>query len=214
MGISSVLGTRSLFDYLMPSSKERQDPATEMLLGGASTNSGASDVLDISAEGEAAAGLFDRANATTGSNTIRLPDLEEAHERMFASMQAKLSALFDKNGIDTSKDVKLQVGYDGSVIVVGDHPQKAQIEQFFKDDPDLRNEFARLQGLTEFIGAARESQAFQAAYAKDPYAAIAQFSYLFDNSVKPSAYLLMKGDTCEAVYQRGPHREVISPATK
>ena len=50
----------------------------------------------------------------------------------------------------------------------------------FKDNEDLRNIFVKIQSFTEVLESGREAIAFQKAYVKDPQAAVAQYSYLFN----------------------------------
>jgi hypothetical protein len=119
-----------------------------------------------------------------------------------------LSKLFKENGIDTSQEIDLQVDSTGQVIVANDNPQKAQIEQLFKDNPNLRDEYIKFTALSELAAAMRETQAFQTAYAKDPSAALSLYSYLFDSGNKGTLTLSILGDQYQALFQR-PGQDAI-----
>ena len=66
-----------------------------------------------------------------------LNNLEEITEDYQADLKRKLRG----QGIDVDTEIKLTTGKDGSVKVKGDHPDKAEIEQYFKDNPEMRDRF-------------------------------------------------------------------------
>jgi hypothetical protein len=166
------------------------------------------DVLEISAAGQAASAtkspllglqsLFD----VPAGQPITLDNIESAQNQAQAAVQARLKKLFADKGIDTSHEIRLQIGADGQVVVGNDHPQRTEIEKLFKDNPTLRDQFARFSSLTEMAGAAREAAAFQAAYARDPAGAVAQYSYLFDGTAAPHATLSILNDQYQALLER------------
>ena len=106
-------------------------------------------------------------------------DFQEQYDARLGEVQARLQSLFAKNGIDTSPPIRLQTASDGRVIVAGHHPQKKEIEQFFVDDRDLRNDFVATAAQGEFLRAFKEAVEFQQAYRKDPKAAVERFKHLF-----------------------------------
>ncbi len=163
------------------------------------------DILTLSAEGQAASslpGLSSLFGLAGSGDSIAIEDLEDAQDRAQAAVQARLQRLFAANGIDTSREIRLQIGADGQVVETSGNPQSAEIEKLFRDDPSLRDQFAKFSGLSEIVGAAREAVAFQQAYARDPQAAVAQYSHLFNNSAKPHASLSIQGDRYEALFER------------
>jgi hypothetical protein len=214
MGISNVNGYGNSSGLTSNSLSELSKPLPtlfDVLAENDATNSSGdiSDILDLSPQAQAAA---DQLNSSTETSLLsRLSDLfggdtiesiQEAADEAFAGVKAKLDKLFKENGIDTSKEIKLQVGADGNVIVASDHPQKAEIEQLFKDNPDLRDEYVKFTALSELAAAACEAVAFQAAYAKDPQAAIAQYEYLFNDSTKGTLSLSILGDKYQTLFER------------
>jgi hypothetical protein len=161
------------------------------------------DELTLSPEGEAAAnsGMLDLLTSALfpwmpkGSNgAIRLGDMEKYCSEQSAKLNTRIKEAFKEAGIDTSKQIRLQTGSDGSVVVANEHPQRAEIEQIFKDDPELRNQFVQVDAMSSFVHSGIEALAFQRAYAKDPEAAVEKYSYLFDDSSRPQFGLLVKGN--------------------
>jgi hypothetical protein len=191
--------TSTLFDYL-----DNGDNA--------SGTSSLSDILDISPQAQVAADKLNNSDLSTDSllsslfgtraDGTQIDNLQEAADQAFAKVQSKLNKLFKQYGIDTSKEIKLQVGSDGQVIVANDHPQKKQIEQLFKDDPTLRDDFVKFSVLSETIAASQESLAFQEAYAKDPVAAVAKYSYLFDANNKGVLSMSILSDKFQSLFER------------
>jgi len=179
------------------------------------SSSGGGDILDISPEAELAAnalerrlagglplglkGLFGEAGA---DGRMTLDEMEQLQQETLSSVQSRLTSLFAEEGIDTSSEIQLKVASDGRVIVANNHPQTAEIESLFADDPELRNEFARMVSLTEMVGAAQEAAAFQKAYAMNPNAAMTQYKYLFDQTDPAEVSLRIQGNEFKASYER------------
>ena len=57
---------------------------------------------------------------------------EELHQRLVCA------------GVDTDVPITLDVAQDGSVVVRGDHPDKAKIERLFAEDPDFANRYRQV----------------------------------------------------------------------
>ncbi len=131
---------------------------------------------------------------------LHLADLRGQFGELQTSLNTRIRDALAASGIDTSQQVRLQIGYDGSVIAAGDHPQNGEIEQVFRDQPELRNQFARVSGLGSFLHAAEEHAAFQKAYAQDPYTAVQQYSHLFNDQPRPDYTLLLQGDEAWAEF--------------
>lgn len=101
-----------------------------------------------------------------------------------ADYRRRLSAAIADRGIDTSVPLRLQTDTAGHVRVVGDHPDKARVEALFAEDPALRNAFQRMNSIAHMLETVAEAVAFQAAYARDPKAAVAQYSHLFNTTTQ------------------------------
>lgn len=103
-----------------------------------------------------------------------------------ARYQDRLRSALSEAGIDTSVPLRLQLDTAGRVVVAGDHPDKARIEAIFAEDGQLANVFKEVMALSNMIARGEEAVAFQAAYAKDPKAAVARYSHLFNTTVEVS----------------------------
>jgi hypothetical protein len=175
-----------------------------------STATSQEDVIDISQEGQAASEaanpLLGRMGMLYGIDTsdgvITLDELQEAQNRIHDALSQKLGSALRKAGIDTSREIRLQVASDGSVVVVNDHPQKAEIEKLFTDDPQLRNQYVEYTSISETISAINEGMAFQRAYAKNPQAAVEQYWYLFDSAMRQTTTVSVLDGQIKAFQQR------------
>jgi len=87
-----------------------------------------------------------------------------------------------REGIATTPPIELSVSFDGRVVTQADHPDKARIESFINDNGELRNLFVGITSTKNLIEIGRESAAFQARYAVDPKAAVAEYSHFFTGS--------------------------------
>ena len=133
---------------------------------------------------------------------VYIEDVRTQFKDRLSTLEGRLRRVFAENGIDTSQPIPLRTGTDGHVFVAGEHPQKAEIEQLFRDDRDLRNHFVGAQAQAEFLRAADEAMAFQAAYRKNPEAALAEFSHLFDD----------RHDEFTLTFQGGKAETTFTPA--
>lgn len=206
-GITSGLGRYPGSVASAQAERARRTASTSQTEASATQNDDG-DSLEISPEAEAlaestgsallgASSLFGTAGA---DGTITLTELETLQQETMSSVKGRLASLFAKNKIDTSREIRLQVGSDGKVVVANDHPQKAEIEKLINSDEQLRNDYVKMTSLTEMIGSAKDAAAFQAAYAKDPYTAVAQYSYLFDQTCKGNVTMSILGDQYTSIY--------------
>jgi hypothetical protein len=221
MGISNINShnnSASLISTLLSETSKSMPTLFDVLDGNDNTSSSGdlSDILDLSPQSQQAAdnltgspknSLAALLSSLFGNNT--LDGIQSAADQLLSSIQSELSKLFKDNGIDTSKEIDLQVDSNGQVIVANDNPQKAQIEKLFKDDPSLRNAYVQFTATSELAAAAREASAFQAAYAKDPTAAVAQYSYLFDSNNKPTLSLSILGDKYQTLLERSGQEALV-----
>lgn len=116
-------------------------------------------------------------------NFISIEDIRAETREARSDFQSRLKKLFAENNIDTSVDITLESALDGRVIVTNPHPDKDKIEKFFQD-PDLTNSLAKVSALESLLKHAEEAIAFQAAYARNPVTAVAQFSHLFSKTYR------------------------------
>lgn len=211
MGIHGISSGYGRYPNLLgaSSTEDSRRSSVPNLLDILNKQSDAGDILEISAEAEllanmtehaSPAGLLLGARSLLGDVGDGVVSFKALHRESLSSVKGSLQALFAENAIDTTRPIDLQVGPDGRLIVANNHPQKAEIEELVNRDETLRNKFARLNSLTSLIAAGREAAAFQAAYAKDPRAAVAQYSYLFDSAIQPAVTLRILGDQYESLY--------------
>lgn len=207
MGIGAIAGLS-----LLTSTVQK---AARTLTGGNQTaakpaSSAIQDELSISAEAQAAeaksSGLLGRAELFPGvprgaDGSLRLEDIKTCFDQRRDALNDRIRQLFESAGIDTSKEIRLKMAGDGSIVVSGDHPQKAEIERLFRENPDLRNQFAEVSAMGDFLHSAQQSLEFQRAYAKDPKAAVAAFAQLFSNSRKPQFNLVVSGSEYSVDYR-------------
>lgn len=130
---------------------------------------------------------------TPTSNVIQIEDIRKAYEESFADLKEKLGDLLEEAGVDRSTVAELRVDSTGKIVVTNDHPDKETIEQIFEDNPELANQFRGLSGLFSLLEAADSQSDFAAAYERNPYAAIAEFSELFSD--QQSVFELLIGST-------------------
>lgn len=92
------------------------------------------------------------------SAPIETGDLKSHLEQMQASLAATIQQALASAGVELTEPLELRNSeIDGTLEVVGDHPQKALIESAFADDPDLSQGFSELIALHQLLTANDES---------------------------------------------------------
>ena len=192
-------GGYAMASYAMSSATTDSSPV-------AAATGAVEDELDISPAGQLASQLTSGAlwGIDPGSdNAISTLDFTQARARMQSEFQTEFNQLADEQGIDRSQTFTLTSDAMGKVRVVGNHPDKEQIEAIFEENPQLANQFRGISALSSLLQAAEEAQPFQEAYAKDPYAAVAQYSHLFDDNRQIDYQMQITGDTIEDLFVGG-----------
>lgn len=155
----------------------------------ASSNTTTSDSVDISGAAREMARVFSGAGGT-----VRVEDIEAETKAALGVFQKDLESLFAQNDIDTSQEINISTDRNGKVIVTNDHPDKEKIEQIFENDDDLANRYKGISNNIALLKAAEEASAFQKEYLINPQAAVAKYSYLFDENRNNTPTLSINGD--------------------
>jgi hypothetical protein len=173
------------------------------------SSSAISDILDLSSEAQTAAdelsgssddSLMSLLSSSYGS--VVYDSLQASADGEFEDLQSTLTELFEANGIDTSKEIQLQLNDDGEVVVANDNPQKDEIEALFANDSSLTEAFSTFVSYSKLAATGTEMQAFQTLYAVNETIALSAYSYLFDGSSTGTMTLSISGDTYQSLYQR------------
>lgn len=125
---------------------------------------------------------------------VRIEDVEAETKEALNAFQKDLNGLFAENGIDTNQAINISTDQNGNVIVTNDHPDKEKIEQVFENNGELANRYKGISNNMALIKAVEEASAFQKEYVIDPEAAVAKYSYLFDDNRNNDPYLNINGD--------------------
>jgi len=80
-----------------------------------------------------------------GPSKINQADLKRECEAGLSEFRRTLLDLFDKSGVDTRQEIRLESNGFGGVVVAGGHPDADKIEDIFKENPDLLEKFHALE---------------------------------------------------------------------
>lgn len=122
--------------------------------------------------------MFSGASGKAITDDLLTSNLEKATE----IFRRHLGSWMSRDGIPTTPPIQLSVASDGRVVAPADHPAKDRIESFINGNEELRNLFVGITSTKSMIEIGRESAAFQARYAVDPKAAVAEYSHFFTGS--------------------------------
>ncbi|MBN1589526.1 MAG: hypothetical protein JW888_08430 [Pirellulales bacterium] len=206
-GDSSIRPTRGYLDPVtwQASSKARK-AATSAFPPDATSLAHEADSVDISGAGELLASLTKDlfwGVEPRADGAIHVEDIQKAYEGALSQFKGRLADLMRTEDIDRSGEAVLQTDATGQIRVVGDHPDKAQIEALFAEHPELGNEFRHLAATAGLLGAVEEAKPFLAAYAKDPEAAVQRWAQLFSNERQSHFKLRVTADAMDAIVSTG-----------
>lgn len=152
---------------------------------GNSTSAGQSDQVSLSSAGRLLSQmppLFSEEIEADGC--ISIDEMRQFFQEKSAQFQAEVNNRLLAAGVGITQPLDLTTDASGNVKVVGDHPQKDQIEAMFADDPELANQFRQISATGSLIKACEAHSEFAADYAVDPKAAVAKHAHLF-SALKP-----------------------------
>ena len=167
----------------------------------------ASDSVTFSQEALAMAQSTDQANSAEPAGTslheigadlldhfiYMINNLDEITAEFKDDLQSQLR----KEGVDCDQPFKLTVANDGKVVVSGDHPDKAKIEKYFEENPEMRDRFADISVHTVLKRHLEAHEEFAKAYEKDPEAAVAKYYPIFA-MIKREGYTMSVGGDAES----------------
>jgi hypothetical protein len=161
---------------------------------------GTEDTLTLSPEAEKALELPWLFGVEPGK-PITLADMQAFAAEQLNSFRKGFQAMLRGNDIDTSQPVTLGHEFgSGRLIVTNDHPDAEKIEGLLEERPDLRNMYTGATNALALAKHGEEHTKFAEAYAQNPQAAVAQYSYLFNSTWDAS--VTFSGDSYEVAYDR------------
>jgi hypothetical protein len=122
------------------------------------------------------------ANRLPGGNAASIDTIRGEYQTATAEFELQFRRLLRENGIDVGQGVELAVNRQGDVEVTGNHPQRESIEALFRQNPELRNLFARLDQQARLLRAADLSAELVRLQENDPSEAAGQVLQLLGTS--------------------------------
>ena len=148
------------------------DQATQtfanMLSAAADTLQGRPDASQTDSASEAA-------GTATASGSVSIDSIRTLGKHLAAEFQRRAMGALEAVGIDTSHEFSVRLGSQGEVVVMGEHPDKAFVEQLLNEG-DLPEMYRQLAGLQEIAHAYDERPAFRESFDRDPLTAVAAYS--------------------------------------
>jgi hypothetical protein len=99
--------------------------------------------------------LFEGDGYDSATHSINIELLAQAAQKRLATFAAEFKNALQNAGINNNQNMSLSVGYDGSIVVKGNSPDKACIEQMFKDNPALGNDFRTISAENFLVAEGR-----------------------------------------------------------
>ena len=97
----------------------------------------------------------------TSDVAVRVTDLRRSADLSLSEFKRSIKQLFADAGIDTTPMIRLEPDGNGGVTVVGHHPDRDKIENFFRENPDLAAKFQALSQKFSDLHAAENKQHFE-----------------------------------------------------
>lgn len=151
---------QNLLHLKKPTPQEK--PTTSMV------EAGGKDQLSISLAAQKAQAFLNQEIAGTGDvemDMIGIESLKQRAEMLSQMLQMKLDKFqgdfldqVKAAGIDASQPIDLKKGADGNLLVAGEHPDKAKINELLAGNDELTKKFeeiSKLAGLTQILQSAQ-----------------------------------------------------------
>ncbi len=92
-------------------------------------------------------------------STAQVGDLNAQLNELQSTLAGDIHQTLAAAGIDLTVPIEFRISQvDGSLEVVGDHPQRALIESALADNPDLANDFKEVIALRQLLAAEKTDQ--------------------------------------------------------
>lgn len=90
---------------------------------------------------------------------VQVADLQTALAELQSHLASRIEQALASAGVELTEPLKLSISeIDGSLEVVGEHPQKALIESALANDPELSRSFAEAIALQQLLAGADEAE--------------------------------------------------------
>lgn len=109
------------------------------------------DLAGIASSAMDAMGIPKNGNVTFGQISAYKEKLEKEYGD-------KLKTDLEKLGVDKDIKFQLKLGKDGRMEVISDHPDKAKVQKYFDDNPDMVKKYKEIQSLADLDSARKNMQ--------------------------------------------------------
>jgi len=168
------------------------------------TQASAADRLELSTDG-----LGDRQIERLGraqrlavkaknENAPVLETQRQSARQRLSAFEQRLREALQERGIESSGNIELHAQDDGQIVVSGDHPRLAEIQQFLDNHHELRDELAKLSIELSELNLAEETAAFARAWDRDPESAARRYERLIDGAA-PQKPTLVLSETAASI---------------
>ena len=90
---------------------------------------------------------------------VQVADLQTALAELQSNLASRIEQALASAGVELTEPLKLSISeIDGSLEVVGEHPQKALIESALANDLELSGDFAEAFALQQLLAGADEAE--------------------------------------------------------
>ncbi len=157
-----------------------------------SSSSSSYDLLDLSNASKSAADTLDGLLASAATTS-----LQTSVNKLSRSIQEKISSALAEAGIDTSKEIDLQVDSEGNLVVTNDNAQADEIEAVLNGDSELKSNVLQYLNFMEAMAPTLTSSSGSDSSSNST---IEQLLALLGESSESSITLALQGDSLETTY--------------
>jgi hypothetical protein len=133
--------------------------------GSASASSGISGML--SGEGRQELQKALEAMKQEGYTSFSFADIEDYRQKLEKDFSSAVREDLKTMGVDPDIEFQLVLDASGNAAVVSDHPDKAAVEQYLKDNPEMVGVFKHIQALSNLKKAQQRASARNSEFTRD-----------------------------------------------
>ncbi|MCC8193933.1 MAG: hypothetical protein LIP28_04735 [Deltaproteobacteria bacterium] len=141
------LDAYTMYQDLYAKNSKASDAASQISNNfSSSANTAVSGILTTQGRDELAKALD--AMKKAGYTRFTFNDVEDYRKKLEASFSEAVRSDLKEMGVDPDIEFSLVLDANGNLTVVSDHPDKAVVEAYFEDNPEMVDAFKHIQALS------------------------------------------------------------------
>lgn len=165
-GNANYMNALSMYNDLYTKNSTATDTTSKVTSNYASTASQATGGL-MTSQGRAELQKALDGMKQAGYTSFTFSDVEDYRKQLESQFSSAVKSDLTEMGLDPDIEFNLVLDANGDLSVISDHPDKAYIEQYFADNPEMVDVFKHIQALSNLKKAQQRAPEQAAEYTRN-----------------------------------------------